>query len=261
MPEIIEIEMYRRPLIALVGERLSGIELPDVHYARPVGADATLAAVRSTSLTAVRRVGKLLLLDHDGPDLQGTLGLRFGMTGRLLIDEVGPIDRLEYSSGRNDPAWDRVRLRYGDHVVAVRDPRRLGSIELEPEESLLGVDAWTISFEDLDAAMAGRSAPMKSFLLNQKAIAGLGNLLADEVLWRAGVSPMRPVNEVHPAERERLAATIREVITDLDRRGGSHRGDSFPLRDAAATCTRDGAVMRHDTVGGRSTWWCPAHQG
>jgi formamidopyrimidine-DNA glycosylase len=260
MPEIIEIEMYRRPLHALVGERLERVDVPDVDYVRPAGAEGTLTSIRDTTLVAVRRIGKLLLLDHEGPDLTGTLGLRFGMTGRLLVDETSPIEKLEYSSGRNDPAWDRVILHYGGRAVAVRDPRRLGSIELEPDESALGADAWNLAETQLTSAMAGRRAPLKAFLLNQKAIAGLGNLLADEILWRVGLAPTRTVDTLSSAEQAALAATIAPTVQQLDSRGGSHTGDSFALRAADTPCSKDGALMRHDTIGGRSTWWCPAHQ-
>lgn len=260
MPEIIEIEMYRRPLRALIGQRLGRVDVPDVDYVRPAGAEGALTAIRNTTLVAVRRIGKLLLLDHDGPDLTGTLGLRFGMTGRLLVDEVSPIEKLEYSSGRNDPAWDRVVLHYGGRAVTVRDPRRLGAIELEPDESSLGADAWDLTDAQLTVAMVGRRAPLKAFLLNQKAIAGLGNLLADEILWRAGLAPTRTVDSLSDTERAVLAATIAATVHELDSRGGSHTGDSFALRAADTPCSKDGTLMRHDTIGGRSTWWCPAHQ-
>jgi formamidopyrimidine-DNA glycosylase len=257
MPECIEIEMYRRPLQDIVGRTLTSAELPDLDYLRPAGlpADALLERTESP-LLAVRRIGKLLLLDHGS----GTLGLRFGMTGRLLIDEVSPIDKLEYSSGRNDPAWDRVALQYGPHRVAVRDPRRLGSIELDPDETQLGPDAWTLTTAQLDTAFAGRTAAVKTLLLNQKVVAGLGNLLADETLWRVGLRPDRSVQTLSAGDIDRLAEAIRETVEALDARGGSHTGDAFTLRAAEARCTRDGESMRHATVGGRSTWWCPAHQ-
>ena len=260
MPEIIEIEMYRRPLVDLVGQRLERVDLPDVDYVRPAGAEGALAAIHDTTLVAVRRVGKLLLLDHEGPDLTGTLGLRFGMTGRLLVNGTSPIEKLEYSSGRNDPAWDRVILHYSGGPVAVRDPRRLGAIELEPDETALGADAWDLDAAQLRSAMSGRRAPLKAFLLNQKAIAGLGNLLADEILWRVGLAPTRTVDGLSEGERAALAATIGPTVRELDGRGGSHTGDSFGLRAADTPCSKDGTLMRHDTVGGRSTWWCPAHQ-
>src|SRR5690606_7502787 len=117
----------------------------------------------------------------------------FGMTGRLLVDGGAAIDRLEYSSDRNDPGWDRFVLTFregGD--LRLRDPRRLGGIELDPDESRLGPDALGLTPAQLRRALDGSAQPLKARLLDQARIAGIGNLLADEILWRAGLDPARP---------------------------------------------------------------------
>ena len=100
-----------------------------------------------------RRRGKLLLLDtsDDGP----TLGLRFGMTGVLELDGVAAIDGLEYSSHRKDPAWERFAVHFDDGgALRLRDPRRLGGVELDPEEERLGPDAGDVSVAQLTAILA-----------------------------------------------------------------------------------------------------------
>ena len=186
MPELIEVEQYRSAVDPLVGERLTGVDLVDPQFVRPDGAGASLQAAVGDRLVAARRHGKLLILDFGNSEPEMTMGLRFGMTGRLLVDGKGPIDRLEFSSGRNDPAWDRVRLSFGTTVVAVRDPRRLGSIEAEPDEERLGVDALQISAPLLAGILRGRRAPLKATLLDQQLVAGLGNLLVDDVVYEDG---------------------------------------------------------------------------
>lgn len=268
MPELIEVEQYRRALDPLIGVRLLSITLHDQDYARPRPTSPNVFDhVEGSVLRETRRRGKLLLLDFATPshDDDGcsellTVGLRFGMTGMLLIDGRGPIEQLEYASPRNDPAWDRVSLRFGVTCVSLRDQRRLGSIELEPEEDRLGPDAETLSTDTLAQIIASRRRPVKSVLLDQQLIAGIGNLLADEALWRAGLAPDRISGELDVREIDRLAAAIRETIALLTARGGSHTGDSFPHRVKGASCPECGAAMRSTTVGGRASWWCSLHQ-
>ena len=118
------------------------------------------------------------------------VGVRFGMTGSLLVDGTDVVGRLQYSSRRYDPAWDRWALTFADGGrLVVHDPRRLGGVTLDPGVSHLGPDAASIGVAGLGRALAGSSAPLKARLLDQSRIAGVGNLIADEVLWRAGLSP------------------------------------------------------------------------
>jgi len=188
------------------------------------------------------------------------VGMRFGMTGRLLIDGVSPIESLEYASTRNDPSWDRFIVRIGGRTVAVRDQRRLGSVELDPDTRLLGVEASTIEAEALAAVCTRRTKTIKAVLLDQRLIAGLGNLLVDETLWQVGLDPRRPAGELNSAETGALALEIVSTVARLSERNGSNMGDSFDARESGARCPRCGGAMTHDTVGGRSSWWCPTHQ-
>jgi formamidopyrimidine-DNA glycosylase len=94
--------------------------------------------------------------------------------------------------------------------------------------------------------------------MDQHRIAGLGNLLVDEALWRAGIDPARAAFTIDPDRRKVLHKAIRTMLRTLDRRGGSHTGDMPRALDVP--CPRDGALLRRGKVGGRTTYWCPVHQ-
>jgi len=258
MPEILEAEAYRRLAEGVVGRMVAAVEVPDPLYPRG-GVDATgLAdALVGRRITASRRHGKVVLLDSGGP----TLGLRFGMTGRLLVDGRAAIEYLEWGGRRSDPAWVRFGLAFrGGGRLWIDDPRRLGRVELAPDLTTLGPDAWSLRLDELRGALAHGRGSLKARLLDQARVAGLGNLLVDEVAWRSGLSPLRPAGSLDDDEVRRLHRTIRRTLDQMDRRGGSHTGDLFDHRRPGGTCPRDGAPLRRDTVGGRTSWWCPEHQ-
>lgn len=221
-------------------------------------AEGLARALEGWAFTAARRIGKLLLLDTDGGP---TLGLRFGMTGRLLVDGAAGVDRLEYSSLREQPAWDRVRLGFDDGGdLRVRDPRRLGGVLLDPDESRLGADATTVSAAQLGRILADSAAPLKARLMDQGRLAGIGNLVADEVLYRAGLDPARPAGSLSPADLRRLHRHLRTTLDDLITGGGSHTGRLQPERVPGGRCPRDGTALLRRTIGGRTSWSCPHHQ-
>ncbi len=258
VPELIEVELYRRAADGVVGRAITKVHAPDAWYLKHGTTAAGLRhALRGATVTGTRRIGKLLLLDTDGP----VLGLRFGMTGRLLVDSRAPIQRLEYSSNRFDPAWVRFALAFdGGGRLEVVDPRRLGGVELAPDEGRLGTDAVAIGHAALRDALATSRAPIKAWLLDQHRIAGIGNLLADEILWRAGVDPARAASSLAPAEVRRLHRHLVATIAQLTDRGGSHTGDLQIARVRGATCPRDGAPLARRTIGGRTTYSCTVHQ-
>ena len=255
---MIEVELYRQVAELAVGCTITRVDAPDAWYVK--GGTSTRqvrSALRDQVVTGTRRVGKLLLLDTSGP----TLGLRFGMTGRLVVDGRAPIDRLEYSSDRDDPAWVRFALgfdRLGD--LRIVDPRRLGGVELDPDELRLGIDALSVRPAALRGLLARSRAPIKAWLLDQGHLAGVGNLIADEVLWRAGIDPARPARSLDEREGRRLHRHLVATITTLTGRGGSHTGDLHVARVRGATCPRDGAPLLRRTIGGRTTYSCPRHQ-
>jgi formamidopyrimidine-DNA glycosylase len=145
-------------------------------------------------------------------------------------------------------------------ALYLRDPRRLGAAELDPEEDRLGIDAFSVKLADVRRILGKSRAPVKAVLMDQSRIAGLGNLLTDEVLFRAGIDPARPANELDDEEVRKVARAISTTVRTLQRRGGSHTGDHMPAREPGGHCPRDGAEMLRRTVGGRTTYSCPVHQ-
>jgi formamidopyrimidine-DNA glycosylase len=262
VPELPEVEAYRRLAEErAVGRVVSAVVAPDAWYLKGgvVAADVADAVVDRRVIGA-RRIGKLLLLDlsDDGP----VLGLRFGMTGRLLVDDTGGVGELLYSPKADRPEWDRFSMVFSDGgTLRMQDPRRLGGVLLDPVvEGRLGVDAATITLGQLRAALGTSVAPLKARLMDQKRVAGVGNLIADEALWRAALDPRRPAGGLSSAELRRLHRHLRASVDELSARGGSHTGDLRPHRAPGGRCPRDGVELVRDTVGGRTTWWCPKHQ-
>ena len=261
MPEGLEAEIWRRACEPLVGRTITGV-LVDPRVVPPGFAEFVVG----TSIVAVRRRGKVVLVDTDGP----TIGLHFGMTGRLEVDGVAPIARLAYASGRDDAAWDRLVLfdgrrdpaSPGGHpALRFNDPRRLGRVTLDPDLDRLGVDFTAVTARRLTTSFDGRRGPVKSVLLDQHVVAGLGNLCVDEVLWWAGIAPQRPIATLSETEIELLARAIRRRLPVMLRRGGSTTGVLDPwTRAACPPCERDGTSLERTTVGGRTSVWCPRHQ-
>jgi formamidopyrimidine-DNA glycosylase len=260
VPELPEVDVYRRLAARVVGRQVSEVVAPDAWYLkRGLTAAAARAALEGRSITGVRRTGKVLLLETggDGP----VLGLRFGMSGRLVVDGTAAVDDLAYASNRELEAWDRFALRFADGGdLRMRDPRRLGGVELEPDEARLGPDALTVTPSVLARALGTSAAPLKARLMDQARLAGVGNLAADEALWRAGLDPARPAGSLSPAELRRLHRHVRATMADLVARGGSHTGDLMVERRPGGVCPRDGTPLVRRTVGGRTTWSCPRHQ-
>jgi formamidopyrimidine-DNA glycosylase len=259
---MLEVETYRRLAEQVVGARIERIRVLDPHcLAGGLPPDAFARALTGRRVTGTRRVGKLLVVDTDGP----ALGLRFGMTGGLLLGGVAAIDRLTHGPRAPGARWVRLELDVAGHgVLALHDPRRFGRAGLDPDLASLGPDAAGVTAAQLGSALAGRhpggGPPLKARLLDQARLAGLGNLLADEILWRAGLSPRRPSGSLVAAERARLRRTMARTLDQLAGRGGSHTGDLMAERRRGGRCPRDGTELTVSTVGGRTTYWCAAHQ-
>lgn len=260
MPELVEIEAYRRLAESkALGRDITEVVAPDAWWLKGGLTAAGLAdALNGRTFTAARRTGKRLWLDtdDDGP----VLGLRFGMTGRLLVDGTAGVDDLRYSSNRDVGAWDRLVIRFADGGdLRVRDARRLGGAELEPDEARLGPDAASLTVAGLTRALATSKAPLKARLMDQARVSGLGNLLVDEILYRAGLDPARPAGSLDPAELRRLQGWIRRTLERLQGQG-SHAGEIGPARQPGGVCPKDGTPLVRRTIGGRTTWSCPTHQ-
>ncbi len=258
MPELLEVEAYANTAALVIGRTISRVDATDDWYVKGDSHPELLSAeLIGATISGVRRIGKLMLLDTDG----AVLGMRFGMTGRLLVDDSAPIEHLEYASRRDDPAWERFALDFeGGGRLAVSDPRRLGGVELDPDEGSLGPDAASVDLATFVGRLASTSAKVKAALLDQHRVAGLGNLLVDEILWRAGISPGRRMCDLRADEVTIIHKQMNVTLDLLRVRGGSHTGDLQVARVPGATCPADGSALRRESVGGRTTYWCPHHQ-
>jgi formamidopyrimidine-DNA glycosylase len=265
VPEGVEIELYRRSAEGAVGRAIARVDVPDAWFLKD---GATPESVREAAfgrtLTGARRRGKLLVLDLDGGRNVGggvRLGLRFGMTGRLVVDGQAAIPHLEYSSRRNDPGWVRFGLGFADGGdLFVNDPRRLGGVSVDPDEDAMGADAFSIDTATWNGRVLVGDVSIKARLLDQKRIAGVGNLIADETLWRAGVDPARAAGSLPGAEGDRLLGTLREVLDDFMADGGSHTGRLHDSRRRGGCCPVDGSPLLRRQIGGRTTYSCAQHQ-
>jgi len=261
VPELAEVESYRRlaERVAL-GRIIAAVDAPDGWYLKGgLTEEAIRSALTGRTFTAAQRIGKLLLLptSNGGP----VLGLRFGMTGRLIVDGIVGVEELWYASNRDEMRWERFGVGFVDGGrLIMRDPRRLGGVELDPSEGRLGPDALRLGLGQLRRALDESRAPLKARLLDQKHVAGVGNLAADEVLWRAGLSPVRPAASLTEAELRRLHRHLRKTLEDFLLKGGSHTGELMRERRPGGVCPKDGSTLRRETVGTRTTWWCPQHQ-
>lgn len=263
MPEVLEVELTRRRLEPLIGARVVAVTRSDDLVVAP-GVDAEIVG---STITELDRRGKQLVLVTDGP----VVGVHLGMTGRVLLDERSTIGVLTCGSNSDHERWDRWSLdldldpgrdRGGERVsMRLHDPRRLGRVTLDPHLDRLGPDVLTLQRSALAAILARRRAPLKAVLLDQHAVAGLGNMLVDEVLWWSSLDPHRPADSVSADEVAALHSAIRRRLPVMLRRGGSHTGTLSPdLRPGGTPCPRDGTLLARSIVGGRGTVWCPQHQ-
>jgi formamidopyrimidine-DNA glycosylase len=265
VPELPEVESARSVIErAALGRLVVEVDDTDSYVCRPHAAGEIRAALLGRRLVAAHRRGKSLWCDTDGDG--PVLGIHLGMSGKIVIADVdgGEIDGGDYWEGRRVPGdyrWSRFALTFDDGGrLMLVDPRRLGRITLDPPVHRLGPDAATVDAAAFRQALSGGTAPVKARLLDQQAIAGIGNLLADEILWRARIHPAQPVDELTPRQIGKLHRATQAAVTAALTDGGVHTLTIVPFRRAGALCPRDRAQMAKGTVGGRTTWWCSAEQ-
>ena len=196
-----------------------------------------------------------------------TLGIHLGMSGKIVIADAdgAEVDGGDYWEGRRkqgDYRWSRFGLTFADGGrLLLVDPRRLGRVRLNPPVERLGPDAQLITPAQFRAALAaGGAAPVKARIMDQRRIAGIGNLLADEILWRARIHPARAVGSLTAAEESRLLRASRGAVKAALAGGGVHTLTIIPYRRRGGTCPRDHAPMSTAPVDGRTSWWCSAEQ-
>ncbi len=256
MPELPEVERARALLEArALGREIVAVDDSDVWVCRPFVPGEIAAALTGRELTAVHRRGKSMWCETGGGPV---LGLHLGMAGRIVVDDGEAGDPEPAGEGRG---WDRFRLDFADGgLLVLRDRRRLSRAVLDPDLSGLGPDAAEVGRAAFRGRVGRGTAPLKARLMDQSAIAGVGNLLADEALWQAGLSPLRPAGEVSEEELDRLRRALRAATRRAIRLGGVHSGELIPERRRGGRCPRCGAELERATVGGRTTYWCPVEQ-
>ena len=258
MPELPEVERARA-LIAdrALGRRIAAVDDSDTYVCRPHAPGDLAAALTGRELVQAHRRGKSMWVEtgDDGP----VLGLHLGMAGRIVVDEDSAGDPADYDGA--PVLWDRFRIDFEDGgMLVLRDKRRLGRAVLDPDLDHLGPDAAEVTRDAFRERVGRGEAPLKARIMDQSVIAGVGNLLADEALWRAGLSPVRPAGDLSIEELDRLRREVRAATRSAIRKGGVHTGDVIPARKRGGICPRCGTPLERATVGGRTTYWCPAEQ-
>ncbi|MGF1660399.1 MAG: bifunctional DNA-formamidopyrimidine glycosylase/DNA-(apurinic or apyrimidinic site) lyase [Rubrimonas sp.] len=261
MPELPEVETVRRGLVpVLEGRVLSRViqRRPDLRWPLP---DRFAERLTGRRVSALRRRSKYLLLDLDGPaPAPETLIAHLGMSGRLLIGGAA-LGAFAHNAGAVG-AHDHVVFETDDGArVTFNDARRFGAMDLWPTADLaahrwlagLGPEPLGPDFhaQALGAALAGRRTPIKAALLDQRTVAGLGNIYVCEALHRAGISPRRIADGIGPARVARLAQAIRETLEAAIAAGGSS------LRDYRRADGELGYFQHEFRVYGRAGAPCP----
>jgi len=277
VPELPEVESARATVErAGLRRRIADVDDTDSWECRPHAPGEIRDALVGRTLTGAFRRGKSMWCETSGVGRARTpgpvLGLHLGMSGRILItDTAGRLteggDWLggRYGSGAEEPerkpVWDRFTVTFTDGgTLRLFDKRRLGRVRLDPDVGHLGPDAEQVGADELSERVSRSRAPVKARLLDQSVVAGVGNLLADETLWQARISPLRPANGLSAAELSTLHRALHEATAAAIAHGGVHTGEVIEFRGRGRHCPRCGAEMVVATVGGRTTWWCPDEQ-
>jgi len=257
LPELPDVEVYRRYLDATsLHSPVSGVEIPSPEVLRGTTPQGLGRALKGRSFEETRRHGKYLFVQLGDEDRY--LVLHFGMTGQLAYT----------AAGGPPPEYTACRFRFDDGgCLAYVSPRKLGRVAVTGslsgfiEEHELGPDALSLSKREFRRLAEGRRGSVKSFLMNQEVIAGIGNVYSDEILFQAGIHPRSAVNDLDATDLDALRRAIRKVLRQAIAAGAEPREmpDSFllPRRHEEGHCPRCGAPLRHITVSGRTAWFCP----
>jgi formamidopyrimidine-DNA glycosylase len=273
VPELPEVETVRRGLEpVLVGRRLERVEIDDGRLVRPFDPLEVAVELVGEVVQSVERRGKYLVVRFESGRV---LLVHLRMTGSFVHGVSGTLP--------DDPYRRAVLTLDNRSDVGYRDVRRFGTwLLLEPGEldpylaERLGDEPFSEAFTPraLAARLRGRRAPVKAALLDQRSLAGLGNIYADEALWRARIHPLRPAGELSRAETQRLHAGIRAALElGIARQGATLSDYRTPDGDAGAMqeefevygregepCSRCGTPIAKTRAGGRGTWFCPRCQ-
>ena len=247
VPELPEAEVARGALESVLGRRIARVQDTDTYVSRPHAPGEIGAALVGHTFATAHRRGKFLWLEtDDGP----VLGLHLGMAGRIVVDDGEDVSR-----------WDRFAVEFEDGTrFALRDKRRLGRAVLNPDFTHVGPDAANVGRDEFRRLVGSGHTAVKARLLNQHAMSGIGNLLADQALWQARIAPTRDTSSLTEEELDRLRRELRSAVRSAIRKGGVHTGAFIPARGREGHCPRDGHSLNRANVGGRTTYWCPVCQ-
>jgi formamidopyrimidine-DNA glycosylase len=273
MPELPEVESVRRQLEpALVGRRFEHVTIDDPRLVRPYEPAEVAAELEGERVEAVERRGKYLVVRFESGRV---LLIHLRMTGSLLHAAAGSLE--------DDPHRRAVVTLEDGSDVAYRDVRRFGTwLLLEPGEAEPYLSE-RVGDEPLDTLftaarlgerLADRKTSLKAALLDQRTLAGMGNIYVDEALWRAKLNPLRPASGLDRAELRRLHRSIRAALEHgLARQGSTLRDYRLPdgsggsMQDefrvygrGGEPCDRCGTPISRTRVAGRTTWFCPTCQ-
>jgi formamidopyrimidine-DNA glycosylase len=275
MPELPEVETIRRQLAGhVVGRTIAGARVIDPLLVDPENPDVFVDTLRGRRIEEVRRTGKYLIIELDGGE---ALALHLRMTGQLLWTPAPPSPATPYA---------RATIAIDDGaVITFADPRRFGRAWFLPAgraararawAGRTGVDAMSPSFtaQSLGLSLARRTAAIKALILDQRIVAGVGNIYADEALFRARIHPLQPggsltdadVRRLHRAIRDRLRMGIAVGGASFDRYRDAHGGrggmqDLFLVhRRRGEPCPRCRTIIEKGVVAQRGTYWCPRCQ-
>jgi formamidopyrimidine-DNA glycosylase len=253
MPELPDVEGFRRELAdTLPGRRIRQVDVRDAGVLRNTTRRALERSLVKHTFRQPRRHGKWLVLPTDGP----VLLVHSGMTGKPYYASEGAEEKGYERLVIN---LDRGELRYADlrklrGVWLVADDDEMATVMGEQGPDALGLD-----LPSFRKALGGRRGALKPTLMDQSVIAGLGNLLVDEICWRARVHPARPIGSLE-SDMPRLHAAMKRVLQTSVRHGrvpGLPRWLTRVRDDPDPSCPRCGTRLKRSRIGGRASVWCP----
>ena len=245
--------MYRRAAELVVGRGVRSFQTNDAIVVRD---GPQIQSLVGSCVQEIGRHGKLMTIHL----ADGSIDLHFGMAGRIIVDGRSPIDELVYGASSNN-RWIRFGIEFDEGFLAITDPRRFSRVGMSQKTSALGPDAFSEGLFEMVQTRLPSKGSIKGVLLNQNVVAGLGNMLVDEILSRSAVDPRRDISSLSGPKIRKVFRTIDVVLPELLERGGSHMGDlAADLRVPGSRCPYDGHELARGTIAGRTTYWCPHHQ-
>ena len=262
MPELPEVETVARSIAPLVGRRIVSVEFRSLRILRGGDPDGMAAGLAGRRIAGIKRYGKFLVMPLEGG---GYVLIHLGMTGRLLLG--GPIGKHTHAI-----------LTLDEGVLLFEDSRQFGSFQLSEDfparVARLGPEPLEISLADFTHALKRHKTRIKALLLNQRFLRGVGNIYADEALFRAGIHPMTIANRLRSERARKLYEGVQAVLREAIDAGGSSISDYVDAQGrkgffqfshrvyqrAGKPCVSCGTAIRRLVITQRSSHFCPKCQ-